>query len=160
MPQHQNFCNVSLKHYHLNRSDILELIEFLSKQYQVYAPHKKGKKSYAFDEVKNSKLVELNYPRTIQPLKKFFIPPKEVLLKFNTNRNDYKPIEIETDPQLFFAVHSYDLEAIKRLDTSFIQGNAESNYLNRRKNAIFIGINFIPDKTHFSSSVGIPIEQM
>ena len=132
MSQHQNFKKSSLKHYHFNRVDILELIDHLKKDYKVHAPHQKGKTSFVFKEVKKSDEVKLNYNRTIQPLKKYFIPSREVLLQFDTKKNDYQAIEIDTEPQLFFGVHSYDLEAIKRLDYSFLKGNAESNYFKRR----------------------------
>lgn len=160
MADKRNYSRISLKHYQFRRSDIEELVEFLQREYKVYAPKRKTEKSYIFDEVNDVKELVLDYPRTIQPLKKFFIPPQEVLLTFNTRKNKYKSVEIDSSPRLFFGVHSYDLEAVKRLDYSFIQGKPESNYLKRRENTVFIGVNFKPDDHHFSSSVGIPIEQM
>lgn len=133
-------------------------ISYLSKKALVIAPHKKGDVSFTYKEVNNPDDVVFSYPRTIQSVKKFFMPPREKLLSFNLKNNDFSKPELKPEKRIFFGIHSYEMQAIKRLDYSFLKGNPESNYLTRRENSLFIGIDFEPDEWHFTQSVGIEID--
>ena len=144
----------------ISTSEIKELINFLMNDGKVYAPHKKGESSFSFEEVADANDVVLDYSRTILPLKKFFIPPRETILSFNRSENSFQKPKIENPNRYFFAVHSYDMQAILRLDYSFSKGEPEYNYLTRRENSTFIGITYDPDEYHFSKSVGIALEDM
>lgn len=134
-------------------------VEYLKSVAPVYAPHKKGESSYIFRQVTEVKEVVFEYNRTIQSIKKYFLPPRETLLSFNTETNDFSKLKITPEKRIFFGVHSYDMQSVRCLDYSFYRGNPESNYINRRDKTIFIGIDYKPDEFHFSKSVGIEIEQ-
>ena len=154
-----------LKFEHLNRhffdhATAENFIDFLMTRAEVIAPHRKGENSFSFEKVTDSADVVFDYPRTIQPLKKYFLPPGEMLLSYNNHTNEFQPQPAVDKKVIFFAIHSYDLQAIRCLDYSFARGNPESNYLQRRKNTSFIGISFTPDEWHFSKSVGIEIEKL
>ena len=149
-----------MKRYFFDNSTVEKFIAFLLSKGKVIAPHHKGENSYSFEEVGDISLVELVYPRTIQPLKKFFLPPKETLLTYNLSNNEYKNEESVTEKRIFLGIHSYELQSIFRLDYAFSKNHAESNYLNRRENCLFIGISYKPDQWHFSKSVGIEIENI
>jgi sulfhydrogenase subunit beta (sulfur reductase) len=142
-------------HYLFNRQQTEAFVQHLQEQAPVYAPHKKGKNSYSYQEVKDAKNVVIDYPRTIQPIKKYFLPPTEVLLKFYVEKNDYNKVEIPVEKRIFFGIHSHEMQGLKCLDHSFSAGQAEWNYLARRSEAVFIGAAFNPDKWHFNQSVGI-----
>ncbi len=148
-----------LNRYYFDKDTTYQFINFLKEKATVISPHKKGDVSYSFQEVKNADDVVLEYPRTIQPLKKMFMPPKEVLINFNLKSNKYNQPEIKPEKRIFFGVHSYEMQSVKRLDFSFTKGHPESNYLTRRENSLFIGVAFEPDEWHFSSAVGIDIEE-
>ena len=149
-----------IKRYFFNQLTADKFVKFLKSRYEVIAPHKKGDVSYSYEVVRSEKDVVYDYPRTIQPLKKYFLPPKETILSFNSEQNEFQEEEIEIKERIFFAIHSYEMQGIERLDYSFIQGNPESNYLKRREKSIFIGISFNPDEWHFTKSVGIAIEEL
>lgn len=142
-----------------NLKTTTDFIQFLTTQAELFAPHKKGERSYSFKKVTNAEDVVLDYPRTIQPLKKFFLPPKETLLNFNIQENSFKPESVKSQKRIFLGVHSYDLQAVYRLDYSFKKGNPESIYLTRREQSVFIGVSYKPDEFHFGKSVGIEIEK-
>lgn len=146
--------------YQLSAGDVPALVDHLGAYGDVYAPHQKGDVSYSYERVTDSTKVVLDYNRTLLPLKKFFLPPTEKLLDFSVKAGSFSPVETKAEPRLFFAIHSYELEGIKRLDHSMLSGNPESNYFQRRKLARFVGISFEPDEYHFSESVGIPVEAM
>jgi len=125
----------------------------------VVAPQHKGENSFSYDIVRSAADVVFEYPRTIQPLKKYFLPPRETLLTFNTKKNNFEESGIESKNRIFFGIHAYEMQGVLRLDYNFTKGNPESNYLKRRENSLFIGISHTPDKYHFSKSVGIGIEE-
>jgi sulfhydrogenase subunit beta (sulfur reductase) len=149
-----------IKRYFFDYATLEKFIVYLMSKAKVIAPHQKGEKSYSFEEVTAAQNVVLIYPRTIQPLKKYFLPPEETILTFDTQKNQYTKEKIKVEKRIFFAIHSYELQSIKRLDYAFAKGHPESNYLTRRENSLFIGISFTPDKWHFSKSVGIEIEDI
>ncbi len=63
-----------LNRYYFDKDTTYQFINFLKEKATVIGPHKKGDVSYSFQEVKNADDVVLEYPRTIQPLKKMFMP--------------------------------------------------------------------------------------
>lgn len=146
--------------FSLLRADVPALIDHLTNFGEVIAPHGRGDLSYAFEVVQDSNKVVLDYNRTLLPLKKSFLPPVEKLMDFSLKDMSYTRMEIAIKPTVYFALHSYEMQSILRLDHSMLSGNAESNYFKRRKNSRFIGISFTPDEFHFSESVGISIEEM
>jgi sulfhydrogenase subunit beta (sulfur reductase) len=133
-------------------------LSFLKGKATLIAPHKKGENSFSYEVVNDTSGVVFDYPRTIQPLKKAFFPPKETLLTFNIKKNTFNPETVEVEPKIFFGIHSYEMQGVKRLDYSFSQGHPESNYLTRRENALFIGISYTPDEWHLAGPLGIDIE--
>ncbi len=150
----------NLKRYFFDESTTEKFVKFLMTKASVFAPQQNGEKSYSYNKVNHVKDIVYNYPRTIQPLKKFFLPPRETLLNFNINKNEYEKQSIPEEKCIFFAIHSYEMQGVKRLDYSFSQGSPESNYFSRRENSLFIGISYTPDKYHFSKSLGIEIEEL
>ena len=145
--------------YALDEKHIPLLINHLMKKEEVFAPHKKGEHSFSFQKVEDPRDVVLSYPRTIQPLKKFFLPPKEVLLNFNRSKNQIQKPEEKLSPRIFFGIHGYEMQGLLRLDYSFTTGNPESNYLRRRALATFVGVSYEPDEYHFSDYVGVDFDQ-
>jgi formate hydrogenlyase subunit 6/NADH:ubiquinone oxidoreductase subunit I len=146
-----------MKKYQLNNKQLPSFIGHLKKQGTVFAPHKKGDASFSFKKVEETKAVILDYNRTLNSVKKYFLPARERLLSFSKEDNSFQKGKIEKEKKIFLGVHSYDLKAVLKLDYNFSQGNPEENYLLRRQNSIFIGVSFTPDEYHFSQSVGIPI---
>lgn len=149
-----------LKRYFFDQNTTDKFVDFLMTQAELIAPHKKGDSSFTYETVVSGKDIVYDYTRTIQPLKKYFLPPKETLLTFDSQKNEFVEGSIESKKRIFFAIHSYELQGIRRLDYSFSHGNPESNYFDRRDNSTFIGISFKPDQYHFNKSVGITIEEL
>ena len=64
------------------RAKVSEAVNLLSKKYQIVAAIPKGK-SFVFAAVSEPSQVTLDYPTTILPLKKFFLPPSDVIFNFD-----------------------------------------------------------------------------
>jgi len=141
--------------FYLECERIAEFVKHLMDQKPVFAPHRKGQKSFTFERAENPEEVVLAYNRTMHSVKKFFLPPREELLSFNLKENVFTAASTEPADAIFLGIHSYDMAAVHRLDYNFTEGNPEKNYLTRRMGAIFIGVSFEPDEYHFSGSVGV-----
>ncbi|NOX89770.1 MAG: hypothetical protein GXO77_12140 [Calditrichaeota bacterium] len=149
-----------LKRYFFDQETARRFISFLMKKAEVIAPHSKGEKSFAYQVTTDPDQVVLNYPRTIQPLKKFFLPPRETLLEYDLEKNAIKKPELEPKDRIFLGVHSYDMKSILLLDYSFKKGNPESNYLTRREKSVFIGVSYQSDEYHLAEDLGIDIHDV
>ncbi len=149
-----------MKSIHLAPENVSDLIRHLQTLGKVFAPHPKGDTSFSFETVSDPDSVVLDYNRTLQSIKKYFLPPRERLMSYSMETNQYEKEEISAEPRIFLGVHSYDMQAVLKLDFNFGQGNPELNYLKRRENCSFIGVSFTPDDYHFSQSVGIPVEDL
>ncbi len=147
-----------MKRYFFDQTTTKRFIAFLMEKTTLIAPHRKGEKSFSFQETSDPDQVVLNYNRTIQPLKKYFLPPREKLFDYTLGKKTkiQKP-DIEEKERIFLGIHSYDMKAIRLLDFSFDHGNPDVNYFTRRKNAIFIGIAYEPDEYHFAEDLGIDV---
>jgi len=146
--------------YLLEASQVTDFVSHLCERKTVYAPHRKGRRSFAFDEVTDPDAVVLDYDRSLHSVKKYFLPPQERLLSFNIIENDFESSETLPLEAVFLGVHSYDMQAVLKLDHNFSLGHPEKHYLVRREGAVFIGVSFEPDPWHFSGSVGIGSREM
>lgn len=139
----------------LEQAKVADFVAHLMTRHPVYAPHRRGRRSFAFEQVADPAAVVLDYPRTLGSVKKFFLPARETLLEFDLATNEATVPAIGSAPAVYLGVHSYDLAAVRRLDHNFLHGNAERNYVTRREGALFIGVSYAPDRHHFAGSVGI-----
>ena len=137
------------------RSKVSEAVTLLSKKYQIVAATPKGK-SFVFAAVQEPSQVTLDYPTTILPLKKFFLPPSDVIFTFDRKTQAVSVPQLESKPTLYFGIHNYELQGVFRLDHAFTSGVKDSTWIERRRNSVFVGVTYEPDSFHFADSVGVP----
>jgi NAD-dependent dihydropyrimidine dehydrogenase PreA subunit len=137
------------------RESIPRAVSILQNTYRVVAPVPRGK-SFVFAAKPDPQAVTLDYTTTILPLKKFFLPPNDVLLSYNRRTQAVSVPEGQRAPTLFFGVHNYELQGLLRLDHAFRTGVPDETYLRKREGCLFVGVSYEPDEYHFSDSVGIP----
>jgi sulfhydrogenase subunit beta (sulfur reductase) len=120
---------------------------------EVYAPVARGS-GYAFEQPHRWSDVQLKYPRTILPPKKFLLPPRETTFRF-TPTEGYRDILADAaKPIVLFGVHAYDIFGLNILDRVFSQGKyADPYYVARRQSTTIIGVDFEPDDKHFAYSM-------
>ena len=139
------------------REKVPDAVSILRKKYKIIAPIQKGK-SFVFAEVEDPAKVMLDYSSTILPLKKFFLPPADEILHFDAKKQTVTTSERRREPTIFFGIHNYELQGLFRLDHAFRTGVQDDTWLERRKDAWFVGVTYVPDEYHFSDSVGIPAQ--
>ncbi len=90
---------------------------------------------FAFGPLLKAADLRLDYDVTVTAPKKYFQPPRELLLTFGSE--GYRSV-VEKEPLILFGVHPYDMIAILQMDTVFSEGNYDAHYMERRKNATIV----------------------
>jgi ferredoxin len=142
-----------MKTCNVKKTDIPGLVEFLAGSYRVLGP-KKTVKTPVFGNIIDPPEMVLEYNTTIMPPKKFFMPIKEALLKFDVQTQQAKSLPPVEGKQILLGVHPCDMTGIMLLDWAFGEGEPEANWIERRKATTIFGVTQIPDEKCFSHAVG------
>jgi len=131
-------------------------VERLKKEGEVFGPKKRTERFYYFDKVGDVAELAMDYPTTILPPKKFFVPTKEeVILEFNLKSGEVKAPKPEPAKEIILlGVHPCDMQGLLRLDICWREGNPDSTYLAKRAKSTIIGLTCNPDEHCFCSKVG------
>jgi len=138
----------------LPKENFTEFIEHLRAFGEIHAPTKRSEKSIVFAPVSDLSEIELNYTRTILPLKKYFFKPVDVMFNFCPEKGYEVPIEEADKKYVIFGVHPCDIHGLKILDLVFGGRYADTYYLTRRGKAAIIGLDCIADDLCFCRSTG------
>ena len=97
---------------------------------------------FVFDNLNSADELRLDYDVTILPPKKYFMPQRETVLKYNLSDGDFdvNPVK-ELEPRIIIGIHPYDLVAIEQLDKVFSDEYEDYNYLEKREESVLIGVN-------------------
>jgi sulfhydrogenase subunit beta (sulfur reductase) len=125
-----------------------------SEEFSVFVPSRTEQGFFDFlpwhDEIE----ISWDYDLAYNSLKRFFLPPREDLIRFNLSDSTSVPV-IDTAAVLLFGVHPYDIKGINQLDQLMESGSMDVNYRARRDAAVVIGLE--PQRiapTAFWSSMG------
>lgn len=109
--------------------------------------------TFVFRRLERWSQARLDYQRTLLPLKKYFLPPREAMLEYREGRG-YVPWVEGLDRRLvLLGVHPCDLYALNILDRIFGEPYPDPYYQTRRKNTVIIGLDCMPDEYCFCSSM-------
>lgn len=97
---------------------------------------KKGK--YVYEQLNRGDQFCPDFDLTTQSPKRFVFPPRETLLNFS----DAEKVDpcFDSEFQVIWGVHPYDIKAINVLDLMFQSTNEDRHYLSRRENTFVVGI--------------------
>jgi len=123
----------------LPKENLAEFIGCLRSFGEIHAPVKRGKRSFVFAPVKDLSEIELNYTRTILPLKKYFLKPIDTMFNFCAEKGYEAPVEEPDRKCVIFG---------------FSGRYVDSYYFARRSSAAIIGLDCIPDELCFCRSTG------
>lgn len=96
--------------------------------------------NFVFADLNSTSELCLDYDVTILPPKKYFQPPKEVLLKYIPKKADSYVAVNQCEPLTIIGIHYYDLAAIYLMDRAFSEGERDEHYMKKRENSLLIGI--------------------
>ena len=141
---------IILRYVKLPQENFEEFFNFLKRWGKLYAPVKKGD-IYSFQNVETLSEITLDYTRTMLPPKKFFVRPKDEMLKLKEGHWEEAN---GTEPIVLFGVHSCDIHGLEILDKVYLSDPVDPYYKKRRENSIIIGISCMPDEYCFCKSLG------
>jgi ferredoxin len=108
---------------------------------------------FDFGPLSSADDLRLDYDVTLQPPKKYFLPPVETLVTYEVG--DGYSSQLDCEQFVLVGVHPYDMVAINQLDELFRQDNYDCHYFARRENATIVACDVVrPSKNVFASSMG------
>ena len=130
----------------------LDLFASVLQQFgEVHAPVARND-GFVFQRLNRWSEATLEYPRTVLPPKKYFLPPKETLLLYDAEGN-YTVPEDGLVPIVLFGVHACDIYALNILDRVFGPPHPDPYFQARRRSVALIGIDCSPDEHCFCRSM-------
>ncbi|MBN1680867.1 MAG: 4Fe-4S dicluster domain-containing protein [Anaerolineae bacterium] len=148
--------------YILPKEQLPVFVDKLKADFRVVGPVK-TETGFAFDDIKQAEQLKLDYPTTILPPKKYFLPQREVLFNYHTSINekgarqiDTEPVFQDVQPTIIFGVHTCDMTGISLYDKVFLEGFKDEHYLARREQILIIGIECLKpcDDASFCKDMG------
>jgi sulfhydrogenase subunit beta (sulfur reductase) len=138
----------------LPKAALSDWIDRLCGGYRVVGP-KPLHGQHIFGEVRGAEELELGYPTTVIPPKKYLFPAREDLLAFKEG-GQHIEVALENRPTVVLGMHTCDLHAIHLLDRVFSQGYGDQHYQARREHTVLVSIECLqPCMSHsFCKSMG------
>jgi sulfhydrogenase subunit beta (sulfur reductase) len=129
----------------------------ITEEWEVVGPVAKDSK-FVFGPIEDYSQLRLDYNITLLPPKKYFLPPEETILEFRLGEPMSSEPVIEANPRVIMGVHPCDVKANGLLDLAFSTDNLDTNYMEKRRKAIIIGLdcNEPCDERSFCKSMGGP----
>jgi len=135
----------------ITKDDFASIVDALIKTENVIGVQAKGER-FDFAALESARDLRLDYDVTLQPPKKFFLPPTEVLVTFEVG-GSYKSA-YEDEAFVLLGVHPYDMIAINQMDELFQQDNYDAHYMKRRNNATIVACDVVTASENvFASSM-------
>lgn len=135
----------------LTKDDFAKCVGTLIEKENVIGVQAKGAR-FDFAPLESAENLRLDYDVTLQPPKKFFLPPKETLMTFEVG-GAYAS-EYDDAAFVLLGVHPYDMIAINQMDELFQQDNYDTHYMKRRGNATIVACDVAkPSANVFASSM-------
>lgn len=123
-------------------------VDQLQLNFRIVGPQEKHG-AYVFDEIKCIDDLCLTYPPTVLPPKKYLVPPREVLLKYNLDASRIQA-DIQRKPTVIVGIHTCDLHAVKLLDRVFQHGYDDQHYQAHREETFLVAIECLKPCTDHS----------
>jgi sulfhydrogenase subunit beta (sulfur reductase) len=139
----------------ITKEDFTKFVEGLIRAETVIGVQAKGDR-FDFAPLESARDLRLDYDVTLQPPKKYFLPPTEVLLTYEIG-GAYQS-QCDDRPFILLGVHPYDMVAINQMDELFRQDNYDTHYMTRRHNATIIASDVVRASDNvFASSMGTAV---
>ena len=128
----------------IDADELPALVSAFMEDYEVVAPVRRSG-ACVFAAVESFDEMALDYSTTIASPKKYFLPPKETLMRFNVAGNDVKDFESDVVPRVIFGAHACDINALNRLDLVY-KGTRypDPYYVVRRDATLVVGMSCMP----------------
>ncbi|HKJ66578.1 MAG TPA: 4Fe-4S dicluster domain-containing protein [bacterium] len=134
-----------------NREKFARALQYFG---DVHIPVARGKESFVFKKMSDPADIAWEYLRTIAPPKKYILPSREALLRYDETAG-YEAVEPGYDrTQILFGLHPCDIHGLSIMDMVYDGEYNDTYYFQRRKDIAVIGLSCTPDDKCFCRSMG------
>jgi len=139
----------------IDKKDMASFVKSIMEEREVVGPVAKDGK-FVFSPIDDYSQLRLDCPITLLPPKQYFLPQEEPILKYKLGEAVQSEPVIEAKPRVIMGVHPCDINATWLLDLAFSTDNLDTNYMEKRKKAIIVGLdcNEPCDEHSFCKSMG------
>lgn len=123
----------------IDKKDMASFVASIMEEREVVGPMAKDGK-FVFGPINDYSQLRLDYNITLLPAKEFFLPIKEVILKYELGEAMQSEPVIEAQPRVIMGLHPCDINANWLLDLAFSTDNLDANYMEKRKKTIIVGL--------------------
>jgi ferredoxin len=132
---------IEIRKASITRSNLLELLERLSKEKMLVAPVRNEQlEDVNFLPVTDPAQICFDYDNTTTPPKEFFFPQSECMFTFSGASNSSVEVKDTNEEIVLFGVRSCDVEGIELLDKFYERSFEDNYYLSRRAKSVIISV--------------------
>jgi formate hydrogenlyase subunit 6/NADH:ubiquinone oxidoreductase subunit I len=140
--------------YIASKPDFSEAVRRMMAENEILGVKEKAP-GFIFEKLIDVKELRLDYNIALLSPSRYFLPPRDSLIKFNLGSKSYRAAGADTKPSIILGIHPYDMHSVRTLDAVFSSGLPDANYLARRKSTLIIGIDCLnPWPYSFAASIG------
>ena len=143
-----------MKMVKLQKKNLNAFLAGLEKFGDLHGPVRRDTNDFAFQKVDAPEQIAHDCLRTILPPKKYFTKPVDTMFTFSEAEGYRAPDKDLHTKIILFGVHPCDIHGIKILDLVFGGQYRDEYYFARRRNAIVVGLDCMPDEYCFCRSTG------
>ena len=123
------------------KKQLLDLLDQKRRTMEVFGPVKMPDGEVTFQAIRGADEITFDYVNEFDPLKRFLLPTKEVMLQFDLSQK--RPALIpppDPKPQLLFGVRSCDVQGFAHMDKFFSGAYHDDLYWKRRQQLVVISM--------------------
>ena len=133
----------------MDKGELPKLVQAFMESYEVVGPVKREGRC-VFDVIGSPGEIAFDYTQTASSAKKYLMPPKETLMRFDARMNLVEDYAEEVQPRVVFGAHTCDISALNRLDIALLQGKYTDPYYKARREAtLIVGVSCMPGENCF-----------
>ena len=139
----------------IDKKDMASFVTSVMEEMEVVGPVATDGK-FVFSPIEDYSQLRLDHNITLLSPKEYFLPQEEPLLKYRLGEAMRSEPVVEAQPRVIMGVHPCDINATWLLDLAFSTDNLDTNYMEKRKKAIIVGVdcNEPCDEHSFCKSMG------
>lgn len=129
----------------VDKAKFNDFVNTLTDEYRVFGPVLKertpsGLEKFSFQPIRDAADLRLDYNTTLLSPKKYFLPQRETLLKFENRATQQAEPVVDSTQKVIVGAHPCDTYATWLLDEVFSSDNKDPNYLSSRERALIIAL--------------------
>ncbi|MGQ9561178.1 MAG: 4Fe-4S dicluster domain-containing protein [Candidatus Oleimicrobiaceae bacterium] len=126
--------------YTIDKQAFLTVLDSLRRDAKLIGPTSGPDGDVVFREIASVKELTFDYVNEFDPVKRFLIPHRQDLFRFELGKRPTFEALVDTSPQILFGIRSCDVKGILHWDKFFSGAYLDNYYLEKRANTTIISV--------------------